>query len=44
MSKDKGAKNVKKAPNTESKKAVSDYQAGKKTTSKDDLGAGSKKK
>ncbi|WP_262918374.1 hypothetical protein [Mucilaginibacter straminoryzae] len=44
MSKDKGAKNVKKAPSTEGKKAVSDYQAGKKTTSKDDLGAGAKKK
>ncbi len=44
MSKDKGAKNVKKAPSTEGKKAVSDYQAGKKTTSKDDLGAGGKKK
>jgi len=37
MSKDKGMKNVKKAPATEGKKATSDYQAGKKTVSKDDL-------
>jgi len=44
MSKDKGSKNVKKAPSTEGKKAVSDYQSGKKTSSKDDLGAGGKKK
>lgn len=35
MSKDKGMKNVKKAPATGGKKAVSDYQAGKNTTSKD---------
>lgn len=37
MSKDKGGKNVKKAPATEGKKATSDYQAGKKTLSKDEL-------
>jgi len=36
MSKDKGVKNVKKAPATEGKKATSDYQAGKKSVSKDD--------
>jgi hypothetical protein len=35
MSKDKGMKNVKKAPATGGKKAVSDYQAGKNTTSRD---------
>jgi len=35
MSKDKGIKNVKKAPATEGKKAVSDYQAGKNTVSKE---------
>ncbi len=29
MSKDKGGKNVKKAPTTSSKKPLSDYQAGK---------------
>jgi hypothetical protein len=37
MSKDKGGKNIKKAPATEGKKTTSDYQAGKKTLSKDDL-------
>jgi hypothetical protein len=37
MSKDKGSKNVKKAPATDGKKATSDYQAGKKTVSKDDV-------
>ncbi len=36
MSKDKGSKNVKKAPSTEGKKSTSDYQAGKKSVSKDD--------
>jgi hypothetical protein len=35
MSKDKGMKNVKKAPATEGKKAVSDYQASKKSVSKE---------
>lgn len=44
MSKDKGSKNVKKAPSTEGKKAASDYQSGKKSSSKDDTGAGAKKK
>ncbi|WP_255521553.1 hypothetical protein [Mucilaginibacter sp. JRF] len=36
MSKDKGGKNVKKASATDHKKAPSDYQAGKKTVSRDD--------
>lgn len=36
MSKDKGSKNVKKAPAVGSKKSPSDYQAGKKRTSKDE--------
>jgi hypothetical protein len=35
MSKDKGSKNVKKAAATESKKATSDYQAGKKSATAD---------
>ncbi|HTD98493.1 MAG TPA: hypothetical protein VK668_04380 [Mucilaginibacter sp.] len=43
MSKDKGSKNVKKAPATEGKKATSDYQAGKKSVSAD-INAGNKKK
>jgi hypothetical protein len=43
MSKDKGSKNVKKAPATEGKKATSDYQAGKKSTSKDDVTINKKK-
>jgi hypothetical protein len=43
MSKDKGSKNVKKAPATEGKKATSDYQAGKKSSSAD-LNTGNKKK
>jgi len=37
MSKDKGSKNVKKAPNPEGKKVTSDYQSGKKSVSKDDI-------
>ncbi len=37
MSKDKGGKNVKKAPATDGKKTTSDYQAGKKTVSKDEV-------
>jgi len=37
MSKDKGGKNIKKAPATDGKKTTSDYQASKKTVSKDDL-------
>ncbi len=43
MSKDKGSKNVKKAPVTEGKKAISDYQAGKKTVSKDEVNLNKKK-
>jgi hypothetical protein len=43
MSKDKGSKNVKKAPATEGNKATSDYQAGKKTVSKDDVSINKKK-
>jgi len=43
MSKDKGSKNVKKAPATDGKKATSDYQAGKKTVSKDDASLNKKK-
>ncbi len=39
----KGSKNVKKAPSTEGKKSTSDYQAGKKSTSKDDLAVVKKK-
>jgi hypothetical protein len=37
MSKDKGSKNFKKAPAIGGKKPTSDYQAGKKTASKDEL-------
>ncbi len=43
MSKDKGSKNVKKAPAAEGKKSTSDYQAGKKTVSKDDVVMNNKK-
>ena len=43
MSKDKGGKNVKKAPATEPKKIASDYQSGKKTVSKDATAAAKKK-
>jgi hypothetical protein len=43
MSKDKGSKNIKKAPATAGKKATSDYQAGKKTASKDDVAINKKK-
>lgn len=43
MSKDKGSKNVKKAPATEIKKSASDYQAGKKTVSKDEVTINKKK-
>lgn len=43
MSKDKGSKNVKKAPATEGKKAASDYQAGKTTVSKEDISINKKK-
>ncbi|MGX5690674.1 hypothetical protein BDE36_2959 [Arcticibacter tournemirensis] len=43
MSKDKGSKNIKKAPSTEGKKSTSDYQASKKSSSKDDSAIGKKK-
>jgi len=43
MSKDKGNKNVKKAPAIGVKKNTSDYQAGKKTLSKDDVNINKKK-
>jgi len=43
MSKDKGSKNVKKAPAEGEKKSTSDYQAGKKSTSKDDVNINKKK-
>jgi hypothetical protein len=43
MSKDKGGKNVKKAPATDGKKGQSDYQAGKKSVSKDDVTINKKK-
>lgn len=43
MSKDKGGKNVKKAPSEDSKKGQSDYQSGKKTVSKDLVVPGKKK-
>ena len=37
MSKDKGGKNVKKTPGTDSKKTLSDYQAGKQQTNNNNL-------
>jgi len=43
MSKDKGSKNIKKAPSTTGNKSVSDYQAGKKSSSNMDTGSGKKK-
>jgi hypothetical protein len=43
MSKDKGGKNVKKAPSAEGKKVTSDYQSGKKSVSKDDFAINKKK-
>jgi len=43
MSKDKGSKNVKKAPAAEHTKTSSDYQSGKKSVSTD-ASAGGKKK
>ncbi|WP_255479877.1 hypothetical protein HDF19_15480 [Mucilaginibacter sp. E4BP6] len=43
MSKDKGSKNVKKAPAADHTKTNSDYQAGKKSVSSDST-TGSKKK
>lgn len=35
MSKDKGGRNLKKVPGAESKKGQSEYQAGKKSVSRD---------
>lgn len=43
MSKDKGGKNVRKAPATGGKKSESDYQAGKKSIGTSDLKNGKKK-
>lgn len=43
MSKDKGSKNVKKAPATGGKKPASDYQSGKKSIGTTDLKVGKKK-
>ena len=43
MSKDKGSKNVKKAPSTVGSKAPSDYQSGKKSVSKLDIAPAKKK-
>jgi hypothetical protein len=44
MSKDKGSKNVKKAPVVGGNKSTSDYQAGKKTVSKESPSINQKKK
>ena len=43
MSKDKGGKNIKKAPAAAGKKMVSDYQAGKQTVSRDEIAISRKK-
>jgi hypothetical protein len=43
MRKDKGCKNLKKAPATDGKKSTSDYQSGKKSVSKDDVTINKKK-
>ncbi|HWD88282.1 MAG TPA: hypothetical protein VG367_09165 [Mucilaginibacter sp.] len=43
MSKDKGSKNIKKAPSTTGKKAQSDYQAGKSSSSMVSAPSGKKK-
>lgn len=43
MSKDKGSKNVKKAPVVGGKKAESAYQSGKKSSASSDLNIGKKK-
>ncbi len=43
MSKDKGSKEKKKEASTESKKAPSDYQSGKKSVSKTDVVPNKKK-
>jgi len=44
MSKDKGNKDKKKTPATETKKAPSDYQSGKTTVSKSEIVPLTKKK
>lgn len=44
MSKDKGGKNVKKAPNADIKKKTSDYQNGKTSVSSIDVPSKNKKK
>ena len=43
MSKDKGSKNIKKEPTVGGNKSVSDYQAGKKSVSKDEVSVFKKK-
>lgn len=43
MSKDRGTKNVKKAPAAGGKTSTSDYQASKKSTSRDDASINKKK-
>jgi len=43
MSKDKGSKNVKKAPAADHTKTSSDYQSGKKSVSSDVNTSGKKK-
>jgi hypothetical protein len=44
MSKDKGSKNVKKAPAVGGNKSTSDYQAGNKSASSDSVTINKKKK
>jgi hypothetical protein len=44
MSKDKGNKEKKKAPNTEGSKSTSNYQAGKNTVSKIEITSNKNKK
>lgn len=44
MSKDKGGKNIKKAPSADHSKTKSDYQTGKASLSKDEVISKSKKK
>jgi hypothetical protein len=43
MSKDRGSKNIKKAPAEGGKKSESDYQAGKKSVGSSDLSPARKK-
>ncbi|WP_342644386.1 hypothetical protein [Mucilaginibacter sp. CSA2-8R] len=44
MSKDKGSKNIKKAPSTDLSKSKSDYQSGKGSVSQDVVAPKNKKK